>query len=128
MQVPFIEETEIEAEAYYLIELYEKKHGIIHGYTIPTDEIAELTLGYHLDIVDMNSIYPNFEVNGFIDFDNNTIAIHEGLEPTENPNYVGRYNFTIGHECGHHVFHKELILDNIKQEDLYSSTKTNKIL
>ena len=61
-------------------------------------------------------------MNGYIDFDKNTIAIHEGLEPTENPSYIGRYNSTIGHECGHHVLHKKQVLALRNQTNMFSDS------
>lgn len=128
MQVQYIEETDIEKEANYLIKLYEDKHGPIEGYMIPVEEIAELTLGYHLEIMDLNKVFPESEVNGFIDFDNNRIAIHSGLEPSEHPNYIGRYNSTIGHECGHGVLHKDQVIANLKQDDLFADNNPIKIL
>lgn len=128
MKVHYIEESDIEAEANHLIKLYEAKYGKIQGYMIPVDEIAELTLGYHLDIIDLNEVYPEAEVHGFIDFDNNRIAIHSGLEPTENPSYIGRFNSTIGHECGHDVMHKEQVIALMKQDDLFAVNKPNKVL
>ena len=128
MKVNFIEEFDIESEANHLIKLYESKHGSIDGYMIPVEEIAELTLGYHLDLMDLNKVFPEAEVNGFIDFDNNRIAIHEGLEPMENPNYIGRYNSTIGHECGHHVLHKDQVIALKRQPNLFSDNKENTVL
>jgi len=128
MKVDFIEEADIEAEANYLIKLYEAKYGSIQGYMVPVEEIAELTLGYHLDIMDLNKVFPEAEVNGFIDFDNNRIAIHSGLEPFENPNYIGRYNSTIGHECGHHTLHKQQVVELQKQSSVFADNDGNKVL
>lgn len=90
MKVSFLRESEIEAEANHLIKLYEAQEGKIQGYMIPVDEIAEFTLGYHLEIKDLTKEFTEAEVNGYIDFDNNSIFIHEGLEPEVNPNYIGR--------------------------------------
>jgi Zn-dependent peptidase ImmA (M78 family) len=128
MKVSFLKESEIEAEANHLIKLYEAKKGNIQGYMIPVDEIAELTLGYHLDIKDLTKEFTEAEVNGYIDFDNNSIAIHEGLEPTENPSYIGRFNSTIGHECGHAVLHKTQFIASRKQDNLFYSNEPNLIL
>ena len=61
MKVHYIEEADIEAEASHIIKLHEAKHGSILGYMIPVDEIAELTLGYHLDIMDLNKVFPEAE-------------------------------------------------------------------
>ena len=45
MQVDFIPEEDIEAEANYLIRSFEAKHGSIKGYAVPVEDIAELHLG-----------------------------------------------------------------------------------
>jgi len=128
MKVDYIEESDIEAEANHLIKMYEAKHGSIEGYMIPVEEIAELTLGYRFEIKDLTKVYPEVEVNGYIDFDKNSIVIHEGLEPMENPNYIGRYNSTIGHECGHHALHKEQVIALKKQSNMFSDSEGNMIL
>lgn len=128
MKVNYIEEADIEAEANHLIKLFEAKHGSIHGYMIPVEDIAEQTLGYHFEIIDLKKEYPNSEVHGRIDFETNTISIHEELEPIENPSYIGRFNSTIGHECGHHVMHKEQFLASLKQGSLFADKQEKKIL
>ena len=128
MQVAYVRKSEIEREANHLIKCYEAKHGKINDYIIPVEEIAEFQLGYHFEILDLNVVFPNQEVNGFIDFDNNRIGIHSDLEPSENPSYIGRYNSTIAHECGHHVLHKGQVLSLLSQGDLFSDKIPNKIL
>lgn len=48
-------------------------------------------------------------VLGAWDYPSNIIWIDERLDPTENKFILGRYRFTLAHEIGHVVLHKELL-------------------
>ena len=58
-------------------------------------------LGYDLDISDDWNVYGQAWLGGIV-FDENVIRISSRVETHE-----GRYNFTIAHEIGHHVLHKQ---------------------
>lgn len=128
MKVDYIPEQRIEAEAEHLIKSFEFNHGKIVGYKIPVEDIAELHLGYSFAYTDLRKYYPNDEVHGMINFDTNEMLIHEGLEPHENPQYAGRCNYTIAHECGHDVLHKAQVIEALKQTDLFKQQEPNQIL
>ena len=71
---------------------------------VPVEQIAEIYLGYDFDFVEANGRLGS-DIIGGIDFDSNTIIINSAIE-----HHIGRYSFTIAHEIGHHVLHRELFL------------------
>ena len=71
---------------------------------VPVEQIAEMYLGYDFDFVEANGRLGS-DIIGGIDFDSNTIIINSAIE-----DHIGRYSFTIAHEIGHHVLHRELFL------------------
>lgn len=66
--------------------------------------IAEQVLGYELIITD-EGLFSDPDILGGISFEENTIFINASAEAHE-----GRYNFTVAHEIGHHVLHKDLYM------------------
>ena len=69
---------------------------------VPVESIAEHFLKYDLEITDQGLfVDPTFL--GGISFETNTIFVNSSIEDHE-----GRYTFTIAHEIGHHVLHKDL--------------------
>lgn len=91
----------IEEAAESLLERYEKFSGKNIS-PVPVESIAEHLLGYTLEITDEGLFSdPNFL--GGISFEANTIFVNASVETHE-----GRYTFTVAHEIGHHVLHKDL--------------------
>jgi Zn-dependent peptidase ImmA (M78 family) len=68
---------------------------------IPIEDIAEHHLGYEIDFVD-DGIFSDPEILGGIDFEENKIYVNTSVE-----DHDGRYAFTIAHEIGHHVLHRD---------------------
>ena len=66
--------------------------------------LAEQVLGYDLEITG-DGIFQDPNILGGISFEQNTIYVNASVEAHE-----GRYNFTLAHEIGHHVLHKDLYL------------------
>ena len=73
---------------------------------IPVEDMAEHYLGYEIDITDEGLFSdPNFL--GGIDFEESKIYVNVSVE-----DHDGRYAFTVAHEIGHHVLHKESYLES----------------
>ena len=53
----------------------------------------------------MMVLFSDPEFLGGINFDKNEIYVNVAIE-----NHDGRYAFTVAHEIGHHVLHKEVYL------------------
>ena len=69
---------------------------------VPVESIAEHFLKYDLEISN-EGLFADPGFLGGISFETNTIFVNASIEDHE-----GRYTFTIAHEIGHHVLHKEL--------------------
>ena len=68
---------------------------------VPVEDIAEHYLGYQIDFVN-EGLFRDPEILGGIDFDENKIYVNASVE-----DHDGRYAFTIAHEIGHHVLHRD---------------------
>ena len=97
-EIPF---ADIEARAQRLIDDYEDHIGRRIRTPIPVESIAEHFLGYQIDITE-EGLFEDPRYLGGIVFDENVIRVNASVESHE-----GRYNFTIAHEIGHHVLHRE---------------------
>lgn len=104
MKVPFREKDNIEREAEILISSYERKYGAVDSLHTPIDLITEHHLRLTIDVQELDA-----DVFGCIDIHNKAISINQSLDPYNYRNMEGRYNFTLGHEVGHYVLHKDLV-------------------
>ena len=107
--IPDIDDAEIEKEAMTLLEDFYKRSVAVEDTPIPVELIAEQHLDYEIDIV-RGDLFPHPDLLGGILFKDRVIQIASAVEGHE-----GRYNFTIAHEIGHHVLHREIYL--AKQEN-----------
>jgi Zn-dependent peptidase ImmA (M78 family) len=84
-------------------EIFLKNHGAGDKLPVPIEEIVEFDLG--LDIVPFPGLQRDFDIDGFISGDLTCIYVDDFIflnRPT-------RYRFTLAHEIGHFVLHKDLI-------------------
>jgi Zn-dependent peptidase ImmA (M78 family) len=72
---------------------------------IPVEDMAEHHLGYSIYLRD-DGLFADPEFLGGIDFDQNEIYVNASIE-----DHDGRYSFTVAHEIGHHVLHREVYLE-----------------
>ena len=91
----------IEEAADHLLDEYRDFAGSF-SLPVPVESIAEHFLGYDLEITD-EGLFADPSFLGGISFETNTIFVNASVEDHE-----GRYTFTIAHEIGHHVLHKDL--------------------
>ena len=70
---------------------------------VPIEEIIELQL--KLDIVPTPGLLKGFEIDGFLTRDFSSIYVDDFVQS----NRPTRYRFTLAHEVGHLVLHKELL-------------------
>jgi len=80
-----------------------EKHGIGGKLPVPIDEIVEFK--YELDIVPFPNLQRDFDIEGFISGDLTCIYVDDFVFQ----NRLFRYRFTLAHEIGHLVLHKDLI-------------------
>ena len=91
----------IEEAADHLLDEYRDFAGAF-DLPVPVESIAEHFLKYDLEITD-EGLFADPSFLGGISFETNTIFVNASIEDHE-----GRYTFTIAHEIGHHVLHKDL--------------------
>ena len=106
MNFPEIPLADIEARAQQLLDDYEDHIGQRVRAPVPVESIAEHYLGYQIDITN-EGLFEDPRYLGGIVFDENVIRVNASVESHE-----GRYNFTIAHEIGHHVLHRQHFLEH----------------
>jgi len=94
----------IERKAADLLSEYYRGSGRAEKLPVPVEVIAEQHLGYDIDIVD-DGLFSDPDYLGGIIFDRKLIQVNATVEAHE-----GRYNFTLAHEIGHHVLHRDIYL------------------
>ena len=71
---------------------------------IPVDNIVDVKLNF--DIVTIHGLKRNFDWDGFLAIGSDEIYVDEFIY--ENSNYETRYRFTLAHELGHIVLHRDV--------------------
>ena len=107
MSVRFLRKEIIEKNASFLLKQFIQEKGRFRG-AVPIEEVV-MFLGLSLDYDDLSQRFGvDSEILGFINVESKEIFIEEKLLPEENP-YAqeGRYRFTVGHEIGHWILHKD---------------------
>lgn len=80
-----------------------RNHNPDNTLPVPIEEIIEFDLS--LDIVPFPSLQRDFDIDGFISGDLKCIYVDDFVYM----NRPARYRFTLAHEIGHFVLHKDLI-------------------
>ena len=91
------------------------KEGITRP-AVQADRIAEFSYDLNLDCVDLDKYCSRGEVLAAINFVDKKIYLNESRE-TEFKNSPGRRNFTIAHELGHWILHKDLAQEGLPDFD-----------
>jgi Zn-dependent peptidase ImmA (M78 family) len=90
----------IEAAAAELRDEVAKALGLEELVPFAVERVAEFHLGYTIDFFEMPE-----DILGGINFESKVIFVNPSVEAHE-----GRYSFTIAHEIGHHVLHRDAYL------------------
>lgn len=115
-QVRFIPTDKIERQAEDLLADYSCATGIPLEPPIDVDQVAERYLRLTLEIDDLhqrlgvgrNGPNSKADIQGALMFETRTVVIDESLDPDQKPNYLGRFRFTLAHECAHWCLHRDL--------------------
>ena len=109
IEIPFFSYEEIRNRADDFLKQYHPSREI----PIPIEEIAEFQMGPN--IVPIPGLLRAFDVDGFTSSDLSNIYVDEFIYS----NRPGRYRFTLAHEIGHIILHKEIYskanFQNIKE-------------
>lgn len=118
--VPFLTKDHIEAESDALLFSYGQKVGTITRPPIPVDEILNTHLKVGLDFDDLPKLLGvEADVFGATWLERRQVIIDQSLDPTDHPERIGRYNFTVGHETGHWQLHRAYFFKACNQQALF---------
>ena len=119
--VPFLTREQIEDQAADLLLSYGAKYGVVRKPPIPADEILNTHLKVKLDFDNLPRLLEvDADVFGATWIEKGQVIIDERLDPTNHPEMIGRYNFTVGHETGHWQLHRVHFGKNPNQEQLFA--------
>ena len=116
LSVPYLSEDAIARRADELLLEFGSARGVRINAPIPIEDIIEKHLGLRFELDDLHQVLdvprtgPEPEVLGAIWFNERTIVVDQCLDPEERPAFEGRYRFTLAHEAGHHLLHREQVL------------------
>ena len=100
IKAPIFSYDEIRNHANHFLKQYHPSIEI----PVPIEEIAEFQMG--LNIVPIPGLLRTFDVDGFTSSDLSNVYVDEFIYS----NRPGRYRFTLAHEVGHIILHKEIYL------------------
>jgi IrrE N-terminal-like domain len=127
MDVRYLSEAQIEAEAADLLAEFNIGRGLQLVAPIPVEDLLEQHLKLSLDFDDLHSRLgvPSLgnepEVLGALWADSREVFIDQSLDPDEHPEMEPRYRFTVGHEIGHWQLHREYLQSSAKTDPLGNS-------
>lgn len=117
--VPYLPKKRIEDEANLVLAEWGQTHGEFTAPPVPIDDIVEFHLQLTLEFEDMSQLFPFGDVLGALWIQEQRVAVSHTLDPTDNPQKVGRYHFTLAHEAGHWRLHRMYYLENPYQGALF---------
>lgn len=100
IEIPIISYEEIRNRADAFLDQYHPNRNI----PIPIEEIIEFQMG--LDIIPVPGLLKTFDVDGFTSSNLLNIYVDDFIYN----NRSGRYRFTLAHEIGHIILHKDIYL------------------
>ena len=123
MQVAFRSIEEIEQEAQLLLGGFARSKGWSPAPPVPIEKVINY-LGLHQeirDLYDFLSVARDAEADllGALSFGRRTIYVHAELDPDNQPHLEGRFNFTLSHEIGHWVLHRDQFFASSQQPTLF---------
>ena len=127
--VPFLTREEIEDAAADLLHAYGAKYAVVSKPPIPADEILNTHLKVTLDFDDLARLLEvEGDVFGATWLDKKQVIIDESLDPTNHPEMIGRYNFTVGHETGHWQLHRSYFEKSTDQQQLFMEDQSPSVV
>lgn len=128
MRVKYLPENEIEISANQLLKHYERQFEIKLAPPVPVDEIVECCLEIDFRFNNLEKLLGSKGILGAIWIEDKKIVIDESLDPSNNPQITGRFNFTLAHEAGHWALHREHYLALAKQRGLFEQSNEPSII
>ena len=98
IKAPILSYKDIRSRA----DLFLARHHPGREIPVPIEEIVEFQMG--INIVPLPGLHRDFEIDGFASSDMKDIFVDEFVSSSR----PGRYRFTLAHEVGHLVLHKNI--------------------
>lgn len=98
LEVPRHSYEELRKRADNFLRTYNPKGTI----PVPIEEIVEFKFG--IDIIPIPGLHQGYEIDGFISSDLSAISVDQFVYESR----PGRYRFTLAHELGHAVLHRQV--------------------
>jgi len=110
MRVEYLNPDVFEAKAQSVLDDYQRRFGPLGPPVIPVDEILECVLGLTLRFGEVKKQWGDATLGATI-LKDRTVWIDVSLEPETFPEMEASYRFTLAHEGGHWVFHRDIVTD-----------------
>lgn len=117
--VPFIPEPRIERAAGEVLARWATDRAWSPAPPVPVDEIVELQMELRVDYDDLRARLGIDDVLGAIWFGKRLIRVDESLNIESRPHLLGRYRWTLAHEGGHWILHREILAAPTIDESLF---------
>jgi hypothetical protein len=128
LKAPYLADAGIEASANTLLADYARRTKIDVRPPVPVEEILEHHLGLHLGFDDLRARPGVPDVLGALCIERAEVTVDQTLDPDEHPSALTRYRFTLGHEIGHGDLHRDLVLAQRLQADLFQTSSGPSII
>jgi len=110
LKVPYLPKLHIERAALGLLIAYRRDFPEAPTLPVPAEDIVECHLALSLRFDDLQGQARDSQVLGATWVRDNLVIIDASLDPDENPGKEGRCRFTVAHECGHWMLHRQQLL------------------
>ena len=132
MQVAFRSLHEIEQEAQSLLAEFARSKGWSPAPPVPIEKLINY-LGLHQEILDLYDFLgvekdEEGDLLGALSFGRRTVYVHSGLDPDNQPHLEGRFHFTLSHEIGHWVLHRDEFIAKVQQLPLLDGVSAPEIV
>lgn len=118
-KVPHLPPLFIEQKTEELLEGFGAKYGRIVIPPVPIDAIVELHLQLTFNFLDLCEMFGADNIHGALWVDRREVGIDQSLDPELHPELEGRYHFTLAHEVGHWILHRNLASSPQLDSDAY---------
>ena len=128
VQVKYLTEEEIEADANALLAEYSQARVMALMPPVPVDDILETQLGLSLDFDDIQTVLGVPDVLGAMWVDRREVFIDQSLDPDRFPEVEGRFHFSVAHEIGHWRKHRHYFKTDNGQRSLSESSNRRSVV
>ncbi len=114
MRPPYRSDASIEREANYVLRKFASEYnGEI--FPLPLEDMCEILYGLFVESANLAELFNREGILGAFCIEDDAIYIDSSLDPN-NTRTQGRYRFTLAHEIGHQVLHRDFLLKNENNE------------